>query len=174
MDNKHYFDLLISAYNNVKRIISDMMTNEDSRVPDGYTRDDIMHFIIDDILEPDLKYVLENQEFDPSINYERHYEHLVRNVSIHSIRDKLSDYDILRMTPLTSRATQIKDALHDLKNLSCHNFNSQDARDDVNSLQTVLYSLEQTINDDLAEIKSNIEHVQTIQKNNLRPQYPLY
>ena len=46
--------------------------------------------------------------------------------------------------------------------------------DDINSLQTVLYSLEQTINDDLAEIKSNIEHVQTIQKNNLRPQYPLY
>lgn len=171
MDNRYYFDLSISAYNNIKRLIWDMMTNNDSRVPDGYTRDDITHLIIDDVLEPDLKDMLENKKFDPSENYERHYKYLAKDISVSNIRGKLNEYDMLRMTPLTSRATHIKKLVRELKGLSYHIHDTPDARDDFNSLRTILCILEETINDDLTEIKSNVEHTQ---KDGLRPRHPYF
>lgn len=159
MSSELYFNSAISAYGNLKRMIWDNMTSNESRIPSGYTRDKITHIIIDSYLDPNTKHVLENDEFDPMEDYERHY-HYLNDISIYDVRNKLRHYNVLRMTPLTSKANKIKDLINELNDLSRQDIHADDVYDDFGSAEKALRDIEETINDDLLEMIENLKHAQ--------------
>ena len=159
MSSELYFNSAISAYGNLKRMIWDNMTSNESRIPSGYTRDEITHIIIDSYLDPNTKHVLENDEFDPMEDYERHY-HYLNDISIYDVRNKLRHYNVLRLTPLTSKANKIKDLINELNDLSRQDIHADDVYDDFGSAEKALRDIEETINDDLLEMIENLKHAQ--------------
>lgn len=159
MSSELYFNSAISAYGNLKRMIWDNMTSNESRIPSGYTRDKITHIIIDSYLDPNTKHVLENDEFDPMEDYERHY-HYLNDISIYDVRNKLRHYNVLRLTPLTSKANKIKDLINELNDLSRQDIHADDVYDDFGSAEKALRDIEETINDDLLEMIENLKHAQ--------------
>jgi len=159
MSSELYFNSAISAYGNLKRMSWDNMTSNESRIPSGYTRDKITHIIIDSYLDPNTKHVLENDEFDPMEDYERHY-HYLNDISIYDVRNKLRHYNVLRLTPLTSKANKIKDLINELNDLSRQDIHADDVYDDFGSAEKALRDIEETINDDLLEMIENLKHAQ--------------
>lgn len=159
MSSELYFNSALSAYGNLKRMIWDNMTSNESRIPSGYTRDKITHIVIDSYLDPNTKHVLENNEFDPMEDYEHHY-HYLNDISVYDIRNKLRHYNVLRLTPLTSKANKIKDLINELNDLSRQDIHSDDVYDDFTSAEKALRDIEETINDDLLEVIENIKHTQ--------------
>lgn len=157
MSSELYFNSALSAYGNLKRMIWDNMTSNESRIPSGYTVDKITHIIVDSYLDPNTKHVLENKVFDPMEDYERHY-HYLNDISVYDVRHKLRHYNVLRMTPLTSKANRLKNLLNELNDLSRHRIHTDDVYDDFGSAEIVLRDIEETINDDLLEIIENIKH----------------
>lgn len=159
MSSELYFNSAISAYGNLKRMVWDNMTSNDSRIPSGYTRGKIMHIIVDSYVDPNTKNVLESEIFDPMEDYERYY-HYLNDISVYDIRNKLRHYNVLRLTPLTSKANKIKDLINELNNLSRQDIHSDDVYDDFTSAEKALRDIEETINDDLLEVIENIKHTQ--------------
>lgn len=159
MSSELYFNSAISAYGNLKRMIWDNMTSNESRIPSGYTRDKITHIIIDSYLDPNTKHVLENNEFDPMEDYERHY-HYLNDISIYDVRNKLRHYNVLRLTPLTSKATKIKNLIDELNDLSRDEITTDDVYDDFVSAEKTLRDIEETISSDLLEVIENLKHAQ--------------
>ena len=111
MGNEYYFSSALSAYGNLNRMIWVNMTSNESRIPNGYTFDKIKDIIIDTYLDLNTKQVLENNKLDPMADYERHYKYL-NDISICDVKNKLRHYNVLRMSPLTSKANKIKDLLN--------------------------------------------------------------
>ena len=159
MSSELYFNSALSAYSNLKRMIWDNMTSNESRIPSGYTFDKITNIIIDTYLDPNAKHVLENDEFDPMEDYERHYKYL-NDISICDVRNKLRHYNVLRMTPLTSKANKIKTLIDELNDLSRDDIHADDMYDDFGSAEKALRDIEEIINDDLLEVIENLKHAQ--------------
>lgn len=159
MSSELYFNSALSAYGNLNRMIWDNMTSNESRIPNGYTFYKIKDIIIDTYLAPNTKQVLENNEFDPMADYERYYKYL-DDISICDVRNKLRHYNVLRMTPLTSKANKIKDLLNELNDLSRDDIHADDVYDDFVSAEKTLRDIEETINDDLIEVIENLRHAQ--------------
>lgn len=149
MSNEYYFSSAISQYGNLKSIILDNITNNESRVPNDYTRDKITQAIIDTYVAPNTKKVLESGEFNPTEDYERHYEY-VRRFSVQEIRDKLHEYGVLRMTPLTSKVYELKKLIDEINDLSFRNILTQDGYDDFTSAEQTLRDMEKMINHSLS------------------------
>lgn len=159
MSSKLYVNSALSAYGNLNRMIWDNMTSNESRIPNGYTFDKIKDIIIDTYLDSNTKQVLENNKFDPMADYERHYKYL-NDISICDVRNKLRHYNVLRMTPLTSKANKIKDLLNKLNDLSRDDIHADDVYVDFVSAEKTLRDIEETINDDLSEVIENLRHAQ--------------
>lgn len=149
MSNEYYFSSAISRYGDLKSIILDNMTNNESRVPNDYTRDKITQAIIDTYVAPDTKKVLESGEFDPMEDYERHYEY-VKRFSVQEIRDKLHEYGVLRTAPLTSKVYELKKLVDEINEVSFRNILTQDGYDDFTSAEQALRDMEKTINHSLS------------------------
>lgn len=159
MSSELYVNSALSAYGNLHRMIRDNMTSNESRIPNGYTFYKIKDIIIDTYLDPNTKQVLENNKFDPMADYERHYKYL-NDISICDVRNKLRHYNVLRVTPLTSKANKIKDLLNELNDLSRDDIHADDVYVDFVSAEKTLRDIEETINDDLLEVIENLRHAQ--------------
>lgn len=159
MGNEYYFSSALSAYGNLNRMIWVNMTSNESRIPNGYTFDKIKDIIIDTYLDLNTKQVLENNKFDPMADYERHYKYL-NNISICDVKNKLRHYNVLRMSPLTSKANKIKDLLNELNDLSRDDIHADDVYVDFVLAEKTLRDIEETINDDLLEMIENLKHAQ--------------
>lgn len=156
MSNEFYFSSAMSLYGNLKSIILDNITNDESRVPNDYTRHKIIQAIIDNYIAPDTKKVLESGEFDPTEDYERHCEYF-RRFNVQEIRDKLHEYGVLRVTPLTSKVYEVKKLINEINNLSHRIILTQDGYDDFTSAEQALRDMEETISDGLSHAVHAIE-----------------